>query len=251
MPNRMLRDCTDSESVNRLCWQAEVLFYHLIMKADDYGRYYADPQLLKSYLFPRRDVRTTDIARWIAECETSGLIARYVGADDKTYAAIRNFRQRMRSIKSKFPAPPWGDKEPPARNGGNMTDMCQSCDGHVTARDERRETGINDTHNSACAHEEIPEPESSGTSEILTYPKNDAAGILAVSQAAQAIGYAITDEEAENFISYYEATGWRVRNQPVRNWKSLLVAWRNHERNQVKKGGKEGKKNANLSKYNI
>lgn len=175
MPNRMLRDYTDSESVNRLSWQAECLFVRLIMKADDYGRYYGDAQLLKSYLFPRRNIRATDMSRWIAECENAGLIACYPGADGKTYAVIKNFNQRMRAKESKFPAPPNVNtshdrqtnseqpgvtEEPMRANPGitlatiapmekpaplsgvkdEMSVTCQSHDSHMTARDERRET---------------------------------------------------------------------------------------------------------------
>jgi len=39
MPNRILRDWTDSDRVNSLSAEAERLFIRLIMKADDYGRY--------------------------------------------------------------------------------------------------------------------------------------------------------------------------------------------------------------------
>lgn len=121
MPNRILRDCTDSESVNKLSWQAEVTFYRLIMKCDDFGRYYADPILLKSYLFPRKDIRTADISRWLSECERSGLIVCYVGADGKPYAAIRKFNQRKRIMQSKFP-------EPPEADDGQMTGACLTDD---------------------------------------------------------------------------------------------------------------------------
>ena len=142
MPTRMLRDCTDSAAVNSLSWQAEVFFYRLIMKADDFGLYYADPMLLKSYLFPRRDIRTADISRWIAECVTAGLIVSYVGADGKPYAAIRKFRQRTRAKKSSFPFPPEGDV------GGHMTDTCLTHDGHVPdACPPETETNIRETIN--------------------------------------------------------------------------------------------------------
>lgn len=106
MPTRMLRDCTDSYSVNLLSFQAEVTFYRLIMKADDYGRFYGDPQLVKSYLFPRRNIRVADMTRWLNECEAAGLIAFYNAQTRERYLSIRNFNQRMRTKNSKFPAPP-------------------------------------------------------------------------------------------------------------------------------------------------
>jgi hypothetical protein len=107
MPNRILRDTTDSEAINQLSPQAEVLFYRLIMKADDYGVFHANPKLIKANLFPLRldQVREADISRWITECEKAGLIALYE-ADSKPLLVIVNFGQRMRNMKKRFPAPP-------------------------------------------------------------------------------------------------------------------------------------------------
>lgn len=236
MPNRMLRDCTDSESVNRLGWQAEVLFYRLIMKADDYGRYHADPQLLKSYLFPRKEIRTADIARWVAECETSGLIACYVGADGKPYAAIRNFKQRTRAKISKFPDPPWGDKEPPPYDG-HMSVIRQSYDSHASVmrplETETRDEKIN-THTAQARIRPYPET----VAEI----KNAA--------ASPNIAYAITDEEAEKFLADGRATGWRWKNQPIEDWTQLLIRWKLASQNIPKQKGGD-KNESKFSKYKL
>lgn len=105
MPNRILRDWTDSEAVNQLSWQAEVFFVRLIMKVDDYGRYPAGPKFLRSLLFPiRDDLRDADMTRLLAECEKAGLIAVYTQTG-KSFLEIVNFGQRARS-RSKYPPPP-------------------------------------------------------------------------------------------------------------------------------------------------
>lgn len=104
MPNRMLRDWTASAKVNQLSVYAERFFTRLIMKADDYGCYYANASLLKSYLFPLIEgVRETDISRWMAECQKAGLIALYE-SDNKQYLEINDFDQRLRAKNRKFPA---------------------------------------------------------------------------------------------------------------------------------------------------
>ena len=106
MPNRILRDWTDSEPVNSLSWQAECLFIRLIMKADDYGCFSGNAKLLRSLLFPLKDgLRDTDISRWIAECVTAGLIRVY-RAENKPFIEIRNYQQRLKNSRRKFPAPP-------------------------------------------------------------------------------------------------------------------------------------------------
>lgn len=116
----MVRDWTDSDKVNLLSAQAERFFVRLIMKADDFGCYYANPRLLKSNLFPLTEgLRDTDISRWTDECQKAGLIAVYE-ATGKRYLEILDFRQRLRMKKRKFPVPP-------------MTDTRPTNDGHVPA----------------------------------------------------------------------------------------------------------------------
>ena len=103
MPNRILRDWTDSFAIDDLDVNTERFFVRLIMKVDDYGRYFSDERLLKSALFPlKTDIRVTDIIRWIAACEKSGLITTYQVAN-KGYLEINNFKQTLRQKKEKFP----------------------------------------------------------------------------------------------------------------------------------------------------
>lgn len=123
MPNRLLRDCTCSENVDKLSAHAEVLFYRLMMKADDYGSFFGNSKLIKANCFPLRldTVRDADISRWIDELLKAGLIAVYTHAG-KEYLRIKNFGQRLRNKKKKFPdcPPELIDSEPPqvAADGG-------------------------------------------------------------------------------------------------------------------------------------
>jgi len=70
-PNRILRDYTDSLRFDGITADAERLFVRLIMKADDYGRFHAEPRLLRSGCFPLHDnIRMNDLARWLDELST-------------------------------------------------------------------------------------------------------------------------------------------------------------------------------------
>ncbi len=104
MPNRILRDWTSSETMDLVSPFAEVFFTRLIMKADDYGSFYANPKLIKSSLFPLREYSISEINSWIEECEAVGLIAKFE-VDGKYYIRILNFGQRLRTMKSTFPQP--------------------------------------------------------------------------------------------------------------------------------------------------
>lgn len=122
MPNRVLRDWTDSEKINEVSSNAECLFARLMMKADDYGNFNANPKLVKSLCFPLKDFREADITRWLRELETSGLIALYE-ADNKKYLHILNFGQRLRSMNSKFPK--YTENQSGNKECEQCADICQ------------------------------------------------------------------------------------------------------------------------------
>ena len=149
MPIRMLRDWTDSEAVDKLTADAERLFVRLIMKADDYGCFHANPRLVKSLLFPLKDgLRDADVSRWIAECEKAGLIRLYEDVAGKPYLEIRNFGQRLKSSKRKYPAPPGSSgkfPEVPGTSGLNRIETETETGGALRAR----------AHECACEAEAI------------------------------------------------------------------------------------------------
>ncbi|MES2415119.1 MAG: hypothetical protein V4614_15035 [Pseudomonadota bacterium] len=107
MPTRLIRaEILDSERVARLDWAAEVFYRRVMSVADDYGRYEANQKTLRAKCYPQQvdDVRVADIARWLAACQTAGLILLYE-VDGKEYLEILRFGQQQRS-KSKCPPPP-------------------------------------------------------------------------------------------------------------------------------------------------
>lgn len=106
MPNRILRDCTDSEKINLLDVYEERFFYRLIMVVDDYGRFYAHAGLLKAKMFPflLDKIREADISRWLVNCQAAGLITLYEIAG-KHYLQIEEFKQRLDKAKEKYPPP--------------------------------------------------------------------------------------------------------------------------------------------------
>jgi len=104
MPNRMLRDWTDSEAVNELSDKGERLFVRLIQVADDYGRFSANPKIVKGKAIPLLDWNLKEINRLINSLHQAGLITLY-GAKGKVFLEINNFNQRIRNQASKYPDP--------------------------------------------------------------------------------------------------------------------------------------------------
>lgn len=237
MPNRILRDWTDSETVNTISWQAEVLFTRLIMKADDFGRFHANPKLLRSLLFPLRDgLRDADITRWIAECEKAGLIRIYVvddekSKDGKSFLEIGNFGQRTRAEKSKFPEPPSDFEAKKEKNDRHLSDSCQTDDRQMTAYTET-ETETETIIKTATAVER----QQASVSVIIPYPKTPEE----VIKEAEKICYIMDRDTAIKFIADYSATGWIYKRQKITDWRALLPAWKVNQYNfKPQKGGSQ------------
>jgi len=105
MPNRILRDWTDSLKFDGLSPEAERLFIRLIMKADDFGRYHADPRLVKSGCFPLAEsLRANTVSAWLTELSDRALVFCYT-VQDREFLAIYNFSQRLKQSRAKFPPP--------------------------------------------------------------------------------------------------------------------------------------------------
>ena len=122
MPNRILRDWTDSKNIDKLTFEEEVIFTRLIMKADDFGKFHADPLIVRSLIFPRREsVKTPTIEKALLRLQSLSIIKLYSINGDK-YLQINNFDQRLRLKHSKFP-------DPCQTNDGQVTDIRQSNDG--------------------------------------------------------------------------------------------------------------------------
>ena len=104
MANRVIRDWTTSEAIDKLSLGAEVFFTRLIMKADDFGNYTGNWKLILAALFPFRSHNEAQIEVWIDELEAIGVVKRY-SVDGKKYLHIPNFGQRLRTMSGKYPQP--------------------------------------------------------------------------------------------------------------------------------------------------
>lgn len=109
MPTRMIRDgILTSERINALSERAELFYRRLMSVVDDYGRFSANPTLLRSSCYPLKidSVKEDSIKKHLAEAADAGLIVLYT-VDGKAYLEIQDFGQRVQA-KSKYPAPDEG-----------------------------------------------------------------------------------------------------------------------------------------------
>ena len=107
MPNRFLKEsiCT-SESIDNLSLFEEVFFYRLLVNCDDFGRTDARGKVLRSRLFPLRDVSLEEVESAKRRLIAEDLIFIYC-VDGKEYIQIKSWgrHQQCRATTSKFPEP--------------------------------------------------------------------------------------------------------------------------------------------------
>jgi hypothetical protein len=108
MPNRILRQgILTSLRIARLGWPEEVFYRRLHSVVDDFGRYYADPGLLRAACYPRQlnKVSDPDIGKWLRACVDAALVRVYPAQDGESYLEVLDFGQQVRAKKSSFPDP--------------------------------------------------------------------------------------------------------------------------------------------------
>lgn len=108
MPNRIIKEsiCT-SEEIAGLSMGAEILFYHLIVKVDDFGVYFGNPQIIKSTCFPLKsnDIKLNHVQSWLDELVNAGILYAYIAEDGKKYIQFVKWakHQQIRAKRSRYP----------------------------------------------------------------------------------------------------------------------------------------------------
>ncbi len=112
MPNRIIKESIKtSDDIDKLTWFEEVVFYRLIVTADDYGCLDGRTIVLRNELFPTKDnVSKDDVENAIEKLIEIGLVIKYE-SDGKPYLFLPKWEshQRVRNHQRKYPIPPAND----------------------------------------------------------------------------------------------------------------------------------------------
>ena len=125
MPNRVIKESIcDSERINQLTPLEEITFYRLLVNADDYGCFDAREMVVKSRLFPLRDIKAAEVKKTIERLAAVGLINLYT-VNGKPYLIINKWgeHQRIRVSRHKYPMPDEADNT----MCGNSPQLAATC----------------------------------------------------------------------------------------------------------------------------
>lgn len=217
MPNRIVREsiCT-SDSIDRLSWFEEVLFYRLIVNCDDFGRFDGRAAVVKNRLFPLKEnltLKTVETA--LHGLANAGLITLYV-FEGKRFLCLPTWGkyQTQRAKVSKYPAPESNTQS----NASNMQDnesKCKQMISNVPVFENRESNSIFAIRDA----EGSTEPQAASAPPAIVLPLNDGTE------------YPVSVEQCQEWAGLYPAVDVM---QQLRGMKGWLDA--NPDRRKTKRG---------------
>lgn len=207
MPNRIIKEsiCV-SDQINDLTAFEEVLFYRLLVSADDYGRYDGRVAIIKNRLFPLKDsLRVDQIEKALRTLCSVELVECYE-VDGRPFVRLTGWdkHQTIRAKKSKYPAP-----DGKCSDAQSPEIICKQ------------------------VHANVPVIQSESEYESNTKTKSNPRTRFAPPTAEEVRAYAQDkglqmDEEA--FVDFYASKGWKVGNAPMKDWQAAARNWAKRDR---------------------
>ena len=206
MPNRIIKEsiCT-SEKINDLSDFHFRLWACLITYVDDFGRGDARSAIIKGRCFPLRErVTVKDIDAGLHVLADTGCIILYT-VDGESYLCFPNWdkHQTVRNQKSKYPAPPKDESNPQA-----IASNCKQLEANVPVIQSN------------------PNPNPNPNPRRFTPPTLEEVTAYCRERGNQV--------NPQTFIDFYSSKGWKVGNQPMKDWKACVRTWEQRERKQIK-----------------
>lgn len=205
MPNRILKEsiCT-SDNLDELTPFQETFFYRLIVNCDDFGRMDARPKILTAKLFPLKSIRLDDVTKALQALSSAELVILYE-VDGKPLLQMKSWErhQQVRAKMSRYPAPSEGSKL--LKEATSCCNQLQSDDINCPRNPIQKESNPNPNPIERCVRVRFtpPTPED-------------------VSAYCDEKGYQI---DADRFCDFYASKGWRVGNQPMKDWRAAVRTW--------------------------
>lgn len=204
MPNRIIKEAIrTSRDINNLSDFQFRVWAYLITYVDDYGRGSADPELLKGLVFPRRKgVTEKQISEALSVLANSSMISLYcVDGEPYFYFPTWEKHQQIRAKKSKFPSPDEICETPIAGDS-----ICNQMQANVPVI-QSNPTQSNPNTNT-----------KSGKAQTRFIPPTEA-------EVAEYCKERHNTVNPKRFVSWYEANGWKVGKNPMKDWKAAVRTW--------------------------
>lgn len=226
MPNRIIREgIITSEAVNSLSWEAEIFYRRLLSVVDDFGRFDARPSVLRSALYPLKldSMREDSVQRCLKSCEAARLVVLY-SVEGKEYLEVTNFRQQVRSKKSKYPAP-----------DAHMHSTCTSDDRSTDSKIKKPliDRELQELHSTCASDAQHMHTKTESETETNNTPLPSPCTVEEVEAHLRAAAFSgrvrlVPDQIPDCATAYWgsrDAVNWTRNGIPVTKWQSDAISF--------------------------
>ncbi len=216
MPNRIVREgILTSERINALSPNAELFYRRLMSVVDDFGRFSANPTLLRATCYPLKldSVKEDSIKKHLTECADAGLIVLYT-VEAKMFLELQDFRQQMRAKESKYPPP-----DCRMRSGCVADDAHPIANAHLDVFGDGDEVDISSER---LTHSE-PVDEPSGFEIPLNDGSEHAVAARTLQEWANSFPAVDVEQELRSMRAWCLAN--RAKRKTKRGVESFIVRW--------------------------
>ncbi len=219
MPNRIIKEsiCT-SDSLSQLSWFEQAVFFRLIVLADDFGIFDARSAIIRGRAFPLHSVTDKQIDDALSKLATVDMIYLYT-VGGKPYLQLKTWgeHQQIRATKSKYPKPENADLQSVDSNCNQLQSVDSNCNQLQSVDSNCPRNPIQSNPN--------PNPNPKEKKGRFTPPTLDE-----VKNYCSEQGYSINPEQ---FINYYEANGWMVGKNKMKDWRAAVRNWVSRDSSSV------------------
>lgn len=236
MPTRYIKESIKtSDSIDRLTWFEEVLFYRLIVSVDDFGRYDGRASIIKNMLFPlKENVTLASIERALQSLSSVHLLELYT-VDGRRFLRLIKWTSHQsppRATKSKYPDP-IADND----NGEQLQDNCIQMQTDVAVIDNRNRNRNRESyilHGADGDVAAVPEEEES----VIDLPTNAKGQYFSVTERDVARWqelYPAVDvrQELRNMLGWLESNPTRRKTRG--GMPRFITGWLSKEQNKAPK----------------
>lgn len=150
MPDRLIRDeILTSERYWAISIDAQRLFLHLLLSADDTGRFSGKNYTIRATCYPGRPIDPDQLEKWLTELVDIDLVRIYrselsTNHPQERFIFIPRFKQRLRYPNSKYPAPPKEINDIPIeKTDSSQSQVSPESDSSPPKRSEEKRSEVN------------------------------------------------------------------------------------------------------------
>ena len=221
----------DDEGFSDLSFVGRLLFIGMFSYADDYGKGRANPKFLKSKVFPYDDMRVAEVDKALSEIGHKTSVQFYC-VNGQSYYIFKNWKKWQKVEKPTASVIP----DPEESNSGNPPRILPESSPNIP-RPIRKEDNITPLYPTDTVP---PVGEPRAKREQFLRPTVDEVGSYCKERGNRV--------DPQQFVDFYESKGWKVGNQPMKDWRAAVRTWEKREPSFKGKKGNAGFSQRDYSK---